>query len=54
MQKTYTVTLTANEVNLLMQLVESEASYYDEREDYTDTAHFDNCNTVLEKLYNAN
>ena len=49
----YTVDLTANEINLLMQLVEHEASFYDKSEDYTDTAHFDNCESVLNKLRNA-
>ena len=54
MQKLYTVeALTTNEVNLLLQLVEQEASYYDSGDDETDTAHFDNCTSVLNKLFNA-
>ena len=54
MQKLYTVeALTTNEVNLLLQLVEQEASYYDSSDDETDTAHFDNCTSVLNKLFNA-
>ena len=54
MQKLYTVAaLTTNEVNLLLQLVEHEASYYDSSDDETDTAHFNNCTAVLNKLFNA-
>ena len=54
MQKLYTVeALTTNEVNLLMQLVEHEASFYDNSDDETDTAHFNNCESVLNKLFNA-
>jgi hypothetical protein len=53
-QKLYAVeALTTNEINLLMQLVEHEASYYDSSDDETDTAHFNNCNNVLNKLFNA-
>ena len=54
MQKLYTVAeLTANEINLLMQLIESEASFFDNSDDETDTTHFNNCESVLNKLYNA-
>jgi hypothetical protein len=54
MQKLYTVAaLTTNEVNLLLQLVEQEASYYDSSDDETDSTHFNNCNNVLNKLFNA-
>ena len=54
MQKLYNVAaLTTNEVNLLLQLVEQEASYYDSSDDETDTTHFNNCNNVLNKLFNA-
>ena len=53
-QKLYAVeALTTNEVNLLLQLVEHEASYYDSSDDETDSAHFDNCASVLNKLFNA-
>jgi len=54
MQKLYTVeALTTNEVNLLLQLVEQEASYYDSSDDETDSTHFNNCNNVFNKLVNA-
>ena len=54
MQNLYTVeALTTNEVNLLMQLVEHEASYYDSSDDETDSTHFNNCQNVLNKLFNA-
>jgi hypothetical protein len=53
-QKLYAVeALTANEVNLLLQLVEQEASYYDSSDDETDSTHFNNCQNVLNKLFNA-
>ena len=53
MQNTYTVNLTANEINLLMQLTESESQFFDNSDDETDSAHFNNCESVLDKLYNA-
>ena len=49
----YTVDLTTQEINLLMQLTEHESSFYDNSEDYTDTEHFNNCESVLNKLQNA-
>ena len=53
-QKLYAVeALTTNEVNLLLQLVEQEASYYDSSDDETDSTHFNNCQNVLNKLFNA-
>ena len=53
-QKLYAVeALTTNEVNLLLQLVEQEASYYDNSDDETDSTHFNNCQNVLNKLFNA-
>ena len=53
MQKLYTVSLTAEQINLLMQLVEHEQAFYEDSEDSTDTAHYENCESVLNKLYNA-
>ena len=53
MQKSYTVNLTANEINLLMQLAEHEANFYDKSDDETDTALFDSYESVLDKLYKA-
>ena len=54
MQKLYTVeALTANQINLLLQLVEQEASRYDSSDDETDNAHFNNCQAVLDKLFRA-
>ena len=53
MQNTYTVNLTANQINLLMQLVEHEAQFFDNSDDETDTAHFDDCESVIDLLYNA-
>ena len=53
-QKLYAVeALTTNEVNLLLQLVENEAGFFDNSDDETDSAHFNNCQNVLNKLFNA-
>lgn len=52
--QTFNVNLTATEVSLLLQLVNNESSLYNNSNDSTDVAHFNNCENVLNKLYNAN
>jgi hypothetical protein len=54
MQNTFNVNLTADEVSLLLQLVNNESSYYNNSDDETDVAYFNTCESITNKLYNTN
>jgi hypothetical protein len=49
----YNVNLTAEEVSLLLQLVNNESSYYNNSDDETDVAHYNTCESIADKLYTA-
>lgn len=54
MQKVYNIDLNAEEVTLLLQLVNNESSFYNNSDDDVDVAYANTCNTLLDKLYTAN
>lgn len=49
----HTVDLTAEELGLVLDLVKAEQLHYEDSEDDTDVAQYNVCDSVINKLYNA-
>ena len=53
MQKTFTVKLTADEISVIESLLQYEAEFYSNSDDDTDVAAYNICDSVINKLLNA-